>query len=250
MPPENPFPSPADGRFPSTRWTLVARIKSTDETVAAKALDELCTQYHYPLYCYLRRRGCDHHDAQDILHDFLARLLNQRALERLDETKGRLRGYLALSIGRHLQRWQESKTHRNQGRPGIGITLDFDAIEYRYQHDDFSDADTPDRIFERKWATEMLHHVIGTLGEVYHQKGKAVLFRALRPVLESGGSLRGEDSATLAAQAGINEPALRTALSRLLKEFRETLREEVRLTVGNADEVPEEISYLMGLFQR
>jgi hypothetical protein len=42
---------PADGKFPTTQWTLIARIKSPDEGVARGALDELCAQYHYPLYC-------------------------------------------------------------------------------------------------------------------------------------------------------------------------------------------------------
>lgn len=99
------MPSPAPGHFPTTQWTLVARIKSADPTVAARALDELCAQYHYPLYCYLRRRGCGHHDSQDVLHDFLARLLRQRALERMEEARGRLRGYLSLSLPECAQQW-------------------------------------------------------------------------------------------------------------------------------------------------
>jgi len=200
-----------DGQFPSTHWTLVARIKSPDEAVVAKALDEICTQYHYPLYCYLRRRGCDHHDAEDVLHDFLARLLRQQVLERLDESKGRLRGYLALAMGRHLQRWQQTKAKRREIIPAFATVLDFAAIENRYQFDSFPDGETPDRIFERKWATEMLHHVIGKLEEHHRVKGKAVLFAALLPVLESGGSLRGEDIPALSASVGLSERALRTA---------------------------------------
>lgn len=239
-----------NGRFPSTHWTLVARIKSTDETIAAKALDEICTQYHYPLYCYLRRRGCDHHDAEDVLHDFLARLLRHRALERVEEERGRLRGYLSTAISRHLLTWQQSAARRTEQATEGALSLDFKAIEDRYHRENFTDADTPDLIFERKWATEMLHHVIEKLGETYQRKGKAPLFSVLRPVLESGGSLRGNDSAALAARAGLKEPALRTALSRLMREFRDTLREEVRLTVESADAVSDEISHLMGLFQR
>lgn len=239
-----------DGRFPSTHWTLIARIKSTDESEVAKALDEICTQYHYPLYCYLRRRGCNHHDAQDVLHDFLARLLRHRALERVEEDRGRLRGYLSTAINRHLQTWQQSAAQRTERMTASSLPLDFKAIEDRYHRETFTAADTPDLIFERKWATEMLHHVITKLGDLYHQKGRTELFTTLRPVLESGGSLRGDDSAALAARAGLSETALRTALSRLLREFREILRAEVRLTVENADEIPDELSYLMGLFQR
>jgi DNA-directed RNA polymerase specialized sigma24 family protein len=238
-----------DGRFPSTHWTLIARIKSTDQAVVSKALDEICTQYHYPLYCYLRRRGCNHHDAQDVLHDFLARLLRHRALERVDEERGRLRGYLSTAISRHLLTWQQSAARRTEQASEGALSLDFKAIEDRYHQEKFSDADTPDLIFERKWATEMLHHVIEKLGETYQRKGKAPLFAVLRPVLESGGSLRGSDCFALATRAGLKEPALRTALSRMMQDFREALRDEVRLTVETPDEVPQELSYLMSLFQ-
>ena len=65
----------ADGSFPATHWTLIARLRNPDETVARIALDELCAQYHYPLYCYIRHRGLAHHDAQDALQDFFAKLL-------------------------------------------------------------------------------------------------------------------------------------------------------------------------------
>ena len=241
-------PTPEDGRFPSTSWTLIARIKSGDEREAARALDEICAQYHYPLYCYLRRRGCDHHDAQDVLHDFLAKLLRQQALERLDESRGRLRGYLALAIGRHLQRWQKNRDKGSSSNEFAVSLLDFAAMEERYLSESFSHGETPDRIFERKWATEMLHHVVGKLERLYQSKGKSTVFAALRPILESGGSLRGEDLAGLSSQTGISEPAVRTAMSRLLGEFREALRDEVRTTVERSDEVPDEIAYLMGLF--
>ena len=58
--------------MPTTQWTLVARLNSGDAEHARAALDELCRAYHYPLYCQIRRRGLDHHDAEDALHDFLA----------------------------------------------------------------------------------------------------------------------------------------------------------------------------------
>lgn len=239
-----------DGQFPSTQWTLVDRIKSPDEAVAAEALDEICTRYHYPLYCYLRRRGCDHHDAEDVLHDFLVRLLRRQALERLDESKGKLRGYLAMAVGRHLLRWQETKAKRREIPANLSVSLDFPAIAIRYRSDSFPADESPDRLFERKWATEMLYHTISKLERIYREKNKAALFALLRPALEAGGSLRGENLSGLAAAAGLSEPALRTAMSRLLQEFRATIHEEVRSTVEHADEVPQELAYLMGLFRR
>ena len=46
------MPTTTAGRFPNTSWTLIERIKSPDDRTAATALDELCVQNHYPLYCY------------------------------------------------------------------------------------------------------------------------------------------------------------------------------------------------------
>ena len=70
-----------NGCFPATQWTLIHRLRSSDAKVARRALDDLCAQYYYPLYCYIRRRGFDQHDAEDALQDFFSKLLR---LDRID----------------------------------------------------------------------------------------------------------------------------------------------------------------------
>lgn len=70
-----------ESRFPTTEWTLISRLKSEDGATSARALDDLCRQYHYPLYCLIRSRGLAHHDAEDALHDFLAKLLRLESLQ-------------------------------------------------------------------------------------------------------------------------------------------------------------------------
>jgi RNA polymerase sigma-70 factor (ECF subfamily) len=198
----------------------------------------------------LRRRGCEHHDAQDVLHDFLALLLRRRSFDRLEEAKGRLRGWLSTALGRHLSEWREREDRRVQPAKEFGGHLDFDAVEQRYQGESFSDTDTPDRIFEREWALELLRHVLDRLGTRYEGRGRGALFAVLRPVLESGGTLRGSGSAETAASLGMSDEALRAALARLLREFREAIHGEVRLTVENPADVSDELAHLMGLFQR
>ena len=240
----------SEGQFPATHWTLIARVRSADADVATAALDELCAQYHYPLYCYLRRHGCAHHDAQDVLHDFLSRLCRVRAFDRLEEARGRLRGYLSTALGRHLHEWRTSELRREAAIPGPGFAIDFEASADRYQREHFTDADTPDRVFERKWALELLRQAIDTLAIRYEARGRGATFAVLRPVLEAGGSLRGEDTPELAARLGLSEDALRAALARLLRDFREVMQAAVRLTVEDAAEVDWELVYLMSLFQR
>ena len=63
-------PSDAAG-FAATRWTLVLAAARGDVTPrAAEAMAELCRVYWYPLYAYVRRRGHDTHEAEDLTQEF------------------------------------------------------------------------------------------------------------------------------------------------------------------------------------
>ena len=228
------------GRFPATRWSLIARLKSGDEHAVRAAIEDLCAQYHYPLYCYLRRRALTHHDAEDVLHDFLAKLLRLGSLGDADAQKGRLRAYLCTALQRFLLDWRQSREVRERF-----MTLDTMAAEGRYERETFRDGETPEHIFDRKWAQALLTRVVARLGDSYVARGKAHIFAVLRPVVLEGGSLRGHDSAALAAALGTNEVAMRKTLSRLMADYREVLRAEVQQT---AEDVDAELAYLRRVF--
>lgn len=236
-----------DGTFPKTHWTLVARLRSDDPEVARRALEDLITQYRYTLYAYIRRRGLTHHDAEDALHDFLLRLLKAHALEDAEEARGRLRGYLGMALGRFLANWR-----RDEGRRGAMIEeLPAEAAsgdETRYAKERFSEEDTPQRVFERKWGHALMGRVMERLKARCREQGKDALFAALHPVLLAGGSLRGHDASGIAASLGISEGTLRVALSRHLRDYRKVLEEEVQQTVEDPAHVADEIAYLMAVF--
>lgn len=234
---------PGDGHFPKTRWTLIGRLKSPDAAEARRA------QYHYPLYCYIRRRGLDHHDAEDALHDFLAKLLRHDTFAEADAAKGHLRSFLSTALQRFLINWQRGQSQRAREISVDAHPPGTDAEE-RYRHESFTERDTPDRVFDRKWGHELLRRVLSVLGDSYAARGKTALFAALRPALIGGGSLRGEDTPQLAAGLGLSEGALRVAHSRLLIDFRETLVSEVLVTVGSTDAVDAEITHLLQVFRK
>jgi DNA-directed RNA polymerase specialized sigma24 family protein len=245
-------PPKGNGNFPTTEWTLIARLRHEDELVCARALDELCAQYHYPLYCFIRRGGLAHHDAEDALHDFLVKLLRLEAFHDRGEEKGRLRTYLSKALDRFLI----TRHHRESRRTGREVSVD-DArftldpeVEQRYAREVASVVLAPDVMFDRQWCEELLTRVLNRLRVAFEQKGKAELFAALRPVLLAGGSLRGHDTDALAAQLSMSTNAVRTTLLRLLREFRALLKEEVRQTVGAKEDVMAEIAHLMRVLGR
>ncbi|MBL9131589.1 MAG: hypothetical protein JNG86_10345 [Verrucomicrobiaceae bacterium] len=241
-----------DGRFPTTEWTLVARLKHEDAEVCTRALNELCAQYHYPLYCLIRARGLAHHDAEDALHDFLAKLLRLESFNDLGAEKGRLRTFLAKTLERALITRHHQEKKRAQREVSLDDTQAFPLdpdIENRYARE-ISGGAAPDTLYDRKWCEQLLQRVLGTLEDEYAGRDKHRFFEVMRPVLLAGGSLRGHDPAALAATLNMTEPALRTALVRLLRDYRRLLEHEVRQTVDSQEAVEAEIADLMAALSR
>lgn len=239
---------PTDGQFPKTRWTLVRRLNDPDEELSKPALEEICRQYYYPLYCYIRRRGLGHHDAQDALQEFFVKLLRLRTFGEADLTKGRLRSFLATALQKFLINWHRDREHLRREISTDALPPSADPEE-RYRRESFTDNDTPERIFDRRWSCELLQHVMGRLGDAYVARGRGAVFEAMRPALLAGGTLRGGDVPALASSLGITENALHATLSRLLREYRSILEKEVLQTVGSRDEVQAEIADLIQAFQ-
>ena len=77
---ETGFPQAAGAGFRTTHWSVVLAARVDDSPQAADALALLCGTYWYPLYAYIRRRGHEPHDAQDLTQEFFARLLEKNFL--------------------------------------------------------------------------------------------------------------------------------------------------------------------------
>lgn len=124
--------TPAHHALDAGRPTPRAAIRSR-----CAALDNLCAQYHYPLYCYIRRDGLDHHDAQDALHDFLAKLLRNDSFGAADSERGRLRTFLLTALQRFLANWRRDQRHW-VNEVGIDSALALAAAEDRFQSERFA----------------------------------------------------------------------------------------------------------------
>jgi len=88
------------------------------------------------------------------------------------------------------------------------------------------------------------------LAESYGQRGKGPIFTTLAPVLQGGGSLRGEDTARFATTLGLSASGLRSAHQRFLQDYGDLLEEEVFQTVTTRAEVDEEIAHLRAVFRK
>src|SRR5687767_3897679 len=69
--------------FSATNWNLVLAVGKSDEAVAAEALAKLCQTYWYPLYAYVRRKGYDAHEAEDLTQGFFHQLLRLQSIKQV-----------------------------------------------------------------------------------------------------------------------------------------------------------------------
>ncbi len=233
--------------FATTHWSVVAAAEGSDAPRAQAALERLCQTYWYPLYIYVRRRGYQPEDAQDLTQEFFARLLKHHWLAKADRARGRLRSFLLLAMKRFLaNEWDKVRAMKRGGGAEVG-PLVLDTAEARYSTEPASDT-TPELEFERNWARALLDTVLALLREEYVQQGKNVLFDALKPCLIGTGEM--QPYAALAAKLELSEGAVKVATHRLRRRYRERLKAEIATTVAGPEEVEAELKHLFSLFAR
>jgi RNA polymerase sigma factor (sigma-70 family) len=231
--------------FPTTRWTLVVAAGDPQRKEARSALVSLCENYWYPLYAYLRRRGYPADQAQDLTQEFFIRLLEGRYLDRADPEKGRFRSFLLVSLKFFVADEEDRLRARKRGG-GMLVPMELSSGEERYQREP-AHGETPERIFERRWALSMLDRVMEKLRKEFILHGRPEHFERLK------GFLLGQPDAPYAALArdmNTSEGALKVAIHRLRKRYRELFRLEIADTVADPAEVESELRFLAAVLSK
>jgi RNA polymerase sigma-70 factor (ECF subfamily) len=241
-----PSPGPNDGRFATTRWSLVlnagGRAEAGASSEGGSALAMLCQSYWYPLYAFLRRQGHDSHAAADLTQGFFAHLVAGGGLGAADPERGRFRSFLLASLKNFAANERRRERAEKRGGGNLPVSLDVEEGEQRYSREP-ADELTPERVFERRWALTVIDRAMARLEEEFAAAGKLAVFTELK------GFLSGDDSRPqqeVADRLGMTAGAVKVAVHRLRKRCRELLREEVAGTVATPEEIDDEIQRLMG----
>ena len=232
------------GAFVTTHWSVVLAATRSDTTRAQAALARLYQAYWYPLYAYVRRRGYEAHDAQDLTQEFFTRLLEQNWLAQADRERGRFRTFLLAALSHFLaNEWDKARAKKRGGAVQI-VPLQLDSAKTRYGQEP-ADPVTPEQCFERRWALALLDEVLNRLREEHMAAGTAEMFDALKPCLV--GDRQAQPYAALAAQLGMTEGAVKVAVHRLRQRYRQLLRKEIANTVATPEEVNDEMHHLFAV---
>ena len=232
--------------FATTHWSVVLAAGGGDSPQATAALEQLCRAYWFPLYAFVRRQGHAPEDAQDLTQGFFARFLEKHSLELADPARGRFRTFLLACLKNYL-----AEEHRHTGRLKRGgeqtlVSWDAQSAEERYRSEPLEQM-TPEKIYERKWALALLEQTLTRLSQEESAADKARLFAALKDFL--WGEKGSASYAEIGEQLELSEGAVKVAVHRLRRRYRDLLREQVAQTVARPEEVEPELRHLIAVIR-
>lgn len=231
----------SDRFFATTRWTMVRAAGNE----AGDALESLCVAYWYPLYAYVRRHGFSKEDAEDLTQAFFAKLLDRQDFAGLKQENGRFRAFLLAALKHFLANERDRTGRMKRGGNITHLSLDWQSADTQFQIADGTQV-PPDAAYDREWALSLLERVIVRLGGEFAADGKTERFERMKPFLTMG---KGEiPYASAAAELSMDEGAVRVAVHRVRKRYRELLKEEIAQTLSDPAMVEEELKVLLGAF--
>ena len=226
-------------QFPTTHWSAVLLAREAESPAGTAALEQLCKAYWRPLYAAARRQARDSEEARDLTQEFFARLLERNSLARLTPEGGRFRSWLLKAFESfRINEWHRAQAAKRGGGQQV-LALDWEDAEGRAGIDP-ADPRTPEMIYERCWAEELMERVQARLADQFggHPLGFDTLQGFLiRPARETR-------FAETAARLSVTEAALKAVVFRFRQRLRELFREEVEQTVADPREVEDEMRHL------
>ncbi len=175
--------------FPATRHSLVAAAGASDATQRRTAVDALIRLYWRPAYGRLRLKwGLQPADAEDLVQEFFAGLLDGEVFAEYDPRRARFRTYLRSCLDHFAAKAQRGERRLKRGGGAAHLPLDFAGAERELEQAESPDADTR---FDREWVRALLSHGVDELRAQTLGTAREVRFRVfecydLFPAQESG----------------------------------------------------------------
>ena len=226
--------------FHTTRWTLVRN--AAGRTVEARqALGELCAGCYAPVVAFLRREGRDEDAARELAHEFFAKVLADETLGAFERGRGRFRSYLLGAVKHFLANHRRDAAREKRGGGAEHLALDAGTDT----SPGVDVAAAPEAVFDREWALAIVERALALLES---ESENAAQFAALKPWLTPAASPASQAHA--ADALGVSEGAVKVAIHRLRRRFREIVRAEIAQTLHDPADLADEMRHLVAALSR
>ena len=230
----------------ATHWSLVLAAAKGQSRAGDDALATLCQLYWLPLYSSVRRRCASTEEAEDLTQEFFARLLAQNYLADATPTRGRFRAFLFTALEHFLCNERDRAMAQKRGGGKRLLSLDRAALDGSPAWEPW-DKLTPQKVFDRQWASSLLAEVLRQLRRECAEAGKSAQFEALKGLLAADASAGKYVDA--ARTLGMSEGALRVAVHRLRRRYGQLLRAEIGRTLADPADIESELKALFAAFE-
>jgi RNA polymerase sigma-70 factor (ECF subfamily) len=160
----------------------------------------------------------------------------------LPHDRGRFRAFLLGSLKHFLINDARDRRALKRGGGQVLLSIEGDQAEGRYLREP-ADERTPEALFERRWAFTVLERALQRLRPTWEQESRADKFDRRQACLTGDTPVDGY--AGVARALGMTEGAVKVAVHRLKREFRDVLRQEVADTVDDERLVAQEVKDLL-----
>lgn len=239
----------ASSAFAATRWTQVLQARGPSPEAQA-ALGALCEAYWTPVFRFIRSRGHADDPARDLTQGFFAQLLARRGLDTVEPGRGRFRSFL-LGAVKHFLADQHDRAHAaKRGGGQVPIPLEPGSATDTSVELQIPDpaSPAPDTVFDREWALTMVERAVARLAADLAAEDKQAHFDTLKPWLL--GEVASLSQAEAAQRLGLTEGAVKVAIHRLRRRFRNSVKAEIAHTLDDPAQVQEEMQYLLEVLCR
>jgi len=162
--------------FPPTQWLLVEAAHSNDPNQAA--IGTLLNRYWKPVYSYLRRKGHNDEQAQDLTQGFFYEIVLKRHLiEKADKTKGRFRSFLLLALDRYVANVQKQQAAQKRAPSGKLVPLD---LVRPLDLPASVAASAAENVFHYAWISDLLERVLDQVEAQCRRDGKTTCWQVFR----------------------------------------------------------------------
>lgn len=240
----------AQEAFLTTQWSLIEHIQAGEDRDSV-LVGLLLQMYWKPVYCYLRRKGCDNEQAKDLTQDFFQEVvLNRDLVGRADVNKGRFRTFLLHALNQYFIN-KNRDAHARKRIPREKL-ISLDAMRLPDLPQAVAESDAEDA-YHYAWLSSLLERVIAKVRADCLREGMEThwaLFdtHVLKPIL-SGGSP--PSMAVACRKHGIDDTKRASNMVVTMKRrFRAALLEHIRGTVLSGDLADEELTDLLQFLPR
>ena len=227
--------------FASTHWTTV-RACAGNDSFAQEAREEICRDYWYPTYAYIKRLGHPSHDAAELTQDFFAYILGREWFAHADSTRGKFRSFLLASLHNFLHDDSDRKKRWKRQGAYQHVPLDLENAASRYAQSEASHTHDPGKLYEVEWASTIVAVSLERLEQEHATTDKYLQYQELGKFLMTEGDASRYEAAAIAL--GISAANVKVLVHRLRQRYKAILREQVARTVATPGDVEEEMRHL------